>query len=94
MKIKDRLALLRAGYTRADIDEMIQAEAEEDQTAAETEADTDNDNEALNTALAENEKLKNQILEMQKKNISASENEKPKEQTSSDVWSSFFGDTK
>ena len=51
-------------------------------------------NEDLAAAMAENEKLKNQISEMQKQNISKSENEKPKKETSSDVWSSFFGETK
>lgn len=94
MKLKERLTLLRAGYTRAEIDDMIQAEQTEAETETATDTETDTVNEDLAAAMAENEKLKNQISEMQKQNISKSENEKPKEQTSSDVWSSFFGETK
>lgn len=94
MKIKERLVLLKAGYSRKEIDDMIKAE---DAAEAET-AETSEEKPAENSNSAETvdyEKqiadLKDQLKQMQNANIAASSKEAPKAKTSADVWQEFFG---
>ena len=97
MKLKERFTLLRAGYTKADIEAMIAAEAEEAEDKkqeAEEDEEEHEEPEELTKAKNEIENLKKQLEELQKHNINNSSQEKPTKDTSEDVWNSFFGNNR
>lgn len=97
MKLKERFTLLRAGYTKADIEAMIAAEAEEaeeQEQEAEEHEEPAEEPEELKKAKNEIENLKKQLEELQKHNINNSSQKEPTKDTSDDVWSSFFGNNR
>lgn len=91
MKLKERFTLLRAGYTKADIEEMIAAEAEEAEEAEDQEETSPEEPEELINARNEIADLKKQLEELQKHNINNSSQKEPTKEDSNDVWNSFFG---
>ena len=103
MKLKERFTLLRAGYTKADIEDMIAAEAEEAEDKEseaeeaedkESEAEEPEEPEELTKAKNEIENLKKQLEELQKHNINNSSQKEPTKDTSEEVWNSFFGNNR
>lgn len=94
MKLKERFTLLRAGYTKADIDAMIAAEAEEAEDEEQEAEEEHEEPEELKSAKTEIENLKKQLEELQKHNINNSSQKEPTEDTSEDVWNSFFGNNR
>ena len=83
MKLKDRLTLLRAGYSKSEIEEMVKMELEQHDTPSED----------VETIKNENEAMKETIKNIQAENINTSELEVTKV-TEDDVWAEFFGKPK
>ncbi len=96
MKLKERIALIKAGYSKKEIEEMITAEASEQEEKQDTEEKNENEKETASEEPTEAEKqieeLKKQIELLQKGNIDNDENHAPKKVTSEDAWKSFFGE--
>jgi len=92
MKLKERIALIKAGYSKKEIEEMITAEASEQETEEKNENEKETASEEPTEAEKQIEELKKQIELLQKGNIDNDENHAPKKVTSEDAWKSFFGE--